>query len=151
MMLRSVVSGEATHFDRCPNLTRLETSLRQVLKSDHEQVAFWGVLSGFQLSLVDFFRGNWESALSLARASCRPELGSAMEGLGIVTLFRQMAYAGDWAGAITIFNSKRARLTLSGRQNTSGPWWMLANAIEGLVILGEQTQAAQLYPLARRL
>jgi hypothetical protein len=32
-----------------------------------------------------------------------------------------------------------------------GSWWMLAPVIEGLVILGEQSQAGQLYPLAREL
>ena len=32
-----------------------------------------------------------------------------------------------------------------------GSWWMLVLVIEGLVVLGEQSQAGQLYPLAREL
>ena len=111
----------------------------------------WEVLSEVQLSLVDFFRGNWTSALLHAQASCRPEPGSSIEGFGVGTLFRQMAYAGDRDGAFAILDEKRTWLPLSGQPNTRGSWLMLALVIEGLVMLGEQSQAAQLYPLAREL
>ena len=67
------------------------------------------------------------------------------------TLFRQMAYAGDRAGALAILDEKRTLLPSSGQQNTRGSWWMLALVIEGLVMLGEQSQAGQLYPLVREL
>jgi hypothetical protein len=66
-------------------------------------------------------------------------------------LFRQLAYVDDHAGASAILHEKGAWLPHSGRQNIIGSWWMLALVIEGLVILGEQPQAAQLYPLAREL
>jgi hypothetical protein len=62
-----------------------------------------------------------------------------------------MAYAGDPAGAFAILDEKAAWMPLSGQQNTMGSWLMLALVIEGLVMLGEQSQAAQLYPLAREL
>jgi hypothetical protein len=39
----------------------------------------------------------------------------------------------------------------SGRPNTMGSWWMLALVIEGLVMLGDQSQARELYPLVREL
>ena len=32
-----------------------------------------------------------------------------------------------------------------------GSWWMLAEVIEGFVMLGEQSHAGQFYPLAREL
>ena len=66
-------------------------------------------------------------------------------------IFRQMAYAGDRDGALAILHENRTRLPLSGRYNTVGSWWMLALAIEGLVILGEHSQAGELYPLALEL
>ncbi len=90
-------------------------------------------------------------ALLHARTSCRPDVKISMEGLGLGTLFRQLAYAGDHDGAFSVLNEKRTRLPLSGQPNTRGSWWMLAPVIEGFVILGEQAQAAQLYPLAREL
>jgi hypothetical protein len=62
-----------------------------------------------------------------------------------------MAYAGDHYGAFAILHENRAWLPLSGQPNTRGSWWMLMLVIEGLVILGEQAQAALLYQLACEL
>jgi hypothetical protein len=81
----------------------------------------------------------------------RLEVGSSILGSGVGTLFRQMAYIGARAGALAILDEKRGWLPSSGRPNSGGSWSMLALVIEGLVILGEHSQAAQLYPLAREL
>jgi hypothetical protein len=70
-----------------------------------------------------------------------------MEGFGVGTIFRQLTYAGDRDGALAILNEKRALLPHSGQTNTAGSWLMLALVIEGLVMLGEHSQAGQLYPL----
>jgi tetratricopeptide (TPR) repeat protein len=138
-------------FAKTPDLAKLETGLQWIPKSDQNaSYAFWDLLSEVQVGLVDFFRGNWASALLHARASCRTEVGSSLEGLGAGTLFRQMAYAGDH-GAFAILDEKHAWLPLGGQQNTMGSWLMLACVIEGLAMLGERSQAAQLYPLTRQL
>ncbi len=134
------------------DLAKFETVLRQVTEFNQDaRYVFWEVLSEVQMSLVNFFRGNWASALLHAQASSRHEPGISMGGLGVGTLFRQMAYAGDRAGAFALLDEKRTWLPLSGQPNTRGSWWMLGSVIEGLVILGEHAQAAQLYPLAREL
>jgi hypothetical protein len=101
--------------------------------------------------VIDFLRGNWASALFHAKASYRLEAEISFRGIGVGTLFRQMAYGGDHAGAAAILHEKRAWLPQSGRPNTIGSWWMLALVLEGLVILGEHAQARELYPLAREL
>jgi tetratricopeptide (TPR) repeat protein len=137
-------------FGKAPDLGKLETVLQQVFKSD-PKVPFWDIFSEVQLSLADFFRGNWASALFHAQASCRHEVESSIRGIGVGALFRQMAYARDRGGAFAILNEKRGWLPRSGQQNTLGSWWMLALVIEGLVILGEQSQAGELYPLVREL
>jgi tetratricopeptide (TPR) repeat protein len=139
-------------FGKAPELTKLETAFQQVSEYDQKApFAFWETLSEVQLSLLDFFRGNWALALPHAQASCRSEPESALEGLGVGTLFRQMAYAGDHDGALAILHEKRAWLTLSGQPNARGSWLMLASVVEGLVMLGEQAQAAGLCPLVREL
>jgi tetratricopeptide (TPR) repeat protein len=139
-------------FGKAPELAKLETALRQVSKSDQKAwYPFWEPLSQVQLSLADFFRGNWADALLHAEAACRAEPGSSIEGLGVGTLFRQLAYAGERDGAFTILTEKRTLLPLGGQQNTRGSWLMLALVIEGLVIRGDQANAGQLYPLVLEL
>ena len=76
---------------------------------------------------------------------------SSIHGFGEGTLFRQMAYQGDRAGALAILDEQRRSLPVSGQHNVRGSWWLLALAVEGLAILGEQSQAGQLYPLTREL
>jgi tetratricopeptide (TPR) repeat protein len=150
---RCLITRAWTEFGKAADLAQLETVLQQVLKSDQKDpfAFFWDVFSEAQLSLVDFFRGNWASALLHAQASSSPQLETFIRGFGVGTLFRQMAYAGDHGGALAILDEKRTWLPRIGQQNTMGSWWMLALVIEGLVMLGEQSQAGELYPLAREL
>jgi tetratricopeptide (TPR) repeat protein len=139
-------------FGKAPDLAKLETGIQQVSRSDQMAwFAYWEAISEVQLSLVAFFRGNWAGALLHAQASCRPEPGSSVEGFGVGTLFRQMAYAGDHDGAFALLREKRTWLPLSGQQNTRGSWMMLALVIEGLVMLGDRSQAGQFYPLVREM
>ena len=139
-------------FGTTPELERIESVLKQVLKSDPKVPAvFWDLFSQVQLSLVDFLGGDWASAAQHARASCELEAQTSRRGMGVGTFFRQMAYAGDREGALAILHEKREWLPRSGQTNTMGSWWMLALVIEGLVILGENSRAGQLYPLAREL
>jgi tetratricopeptide (TPR) repeat protein len=139
-------------FGKVPDLADLETGIQLFSKSARDtRFPLWKSLSVVQLSLLDFFRGNWASALSHAQACCRYERGNSMEGLGIGMLFRQMAYARDRDGALAVLDVNRGRLPRSSQQNTRGSWWMLMLVMEGLIILGEHAAAAQLYSLAREL
>jgi hypothetical protein len=103
-------------FGKAADLAKLETGLRQVSEyGQRTPFAFSEVSSEVQLSLVDFFRGNWRSALLHAQAACRPEEGAFIaEGCGVGMVFRQMAYAGEHDGALAILDQKRRWLPLSG-------------------------------------
>jgi tetratricopeptide (TPR) repeat protein len=149
---RCSITRAWVEFGKAPDLAKLQTTLQQALKSNLK-VSFvdWDVFSQRELSLVDYFRGNWKSALFHAQESSRLEVESSILGSGVGTLFRQMAYAGDRAGASALLHEKCAWLPHNGRPNTTGSWWMLALVIEGLVVLGEQSQARELYLLARQL
>jgi len=149
---RCFITRAWVDFGAAPDLIKLETAIKQVLNSYPKVPAiFWDVFSEEQLSLIDFLRGNWASALKHAQASYRLEAETSNRGTGVGTLFRQLAYVGDHAGASAILREKYAWLPSSGRPNTFGSWWMLALVIEGLVILGEVSEAGQLYPLFREL
>jgi hypothetical protein len=108
---------------------------------------FWDVFANAQLSFVNFFRGDWSTALGRAQASYTAPEDTLIRGFGAGTFFRQMAYAGDRDGALAILEQKRDWLPRQGRPNTMGSWWMLALVAEGLVVLGEKQRAARLYPL----
>jgi predicted ATPase len=139
-------------FGRAPDLAKLETGLEQVSRySQSAQSSFWEAVFKTQLGLLDFFRGNWAGALSLAHAACRSEAGGAVEGIGVGTLFRLMAYEGNRDGALAILREKRRCLPLVGQHNAAGSWLMLALVVDGLVMLGEQAQAGQFYALVREL
>jgi tetratricopeptide (TPR) repeat protein len=140
-------------FSKAPDLAKLEIGLKQVPKSHQVQwFAYWGALSEVQLSLVDFFCGDWTTALLHAQAASRqPELESSVRGYGAGTLFRQMAYAGDRDAALGILEEKRTQLPQTGKPNEAGSWSMLSLVVEGLVMLGEREKAAQLYPLVCEL
>jgi tetratricopeptide (TPR) repeat protein len=142
-----------TEFGKAPDIAKLEAGFRQVAESDQKvRFPFWEVLSEVQLSQVDFIRGNWAGAIAHARASCHRDPGmSSIRSLGEGALFRQMAYSGDRAGALAVFEEQRKWLPVSGQKNVRGAWWLLALAVEGLAILGERSQAGQLYPLTREL
>ena len=113
--------------------------------------AFWDALSEAQLAVLDFFRGNWASALEHAQGADGAEAGSSLEGYGAGLLIRQLAYTGERVNALTILDERRTRLPVGGQPNTRGSWLMLASVVEGLVVLGELGRAAQLYPLVREL
>jgi eukaryotic-like serine/threonine-protein kinase len=141
-----------TAFREKPDLEKLATGLQQLSRTDQKaRFAFWDVLSEVQLSLVDYIRGNSSGALSHAEASCRPQPGSSIQGFGEGMLFRQLAYAGDRDGALAVIDKRRKWLPTSGQPNARGSWWMLALVVEGLVMLGERSEAGQLYPLVREL
>jgi hypothetical protein len=119
-------------FGRAPDLAKLETDLRQAPRSGQTaRFAYLQVLFEVQLSIAEFFRGDLASALSHAEAACRPKRGGAIDGFGVGTLFRQVAYAGDRDSAFAILYEKRTWLPVSGQPNTTGSWFMLALVIEG--------------------
>jgi tetratricopeptide (TPR) repeat protein len=137
-------------FGRRPDVSKLEIGLQQVSSSiQNSRFPFWQILPEIQLNLIDYIRGDWASALSHAKAACRLKPSASIRGFGEGTLFRQMAYAGDRDGALAIFNERRECLPVLGQKNVRGSWWMLALVVEGLYIIGERSQAGQLYPLVR--
>ncbi len=140
-----------TQFGQAPDLAKLEVELHQVWEVDRTAgLPVWISRSEAHLSVLDFMRGQWTSALEHAKAACRPEPrppGASVAGI----LFRQLAYTGDRAGAYAILNDKRTRFPVAGQVASAASWGTLLLVVEGLIVLDEQQPAAQLYPLVREL
>jgi hypothetical protein len=107
-------------FGQAPDLAKLEAGLEQESKSGRDEAGIWDSIFSVQLSQLYFFRGDWAGALLPARASCSFEIGGVIEGNGVGTLFRLMAYAGDRDGALAILDEKRALMPRSGQPNGAG-------------------------------
>ena len=104
-----------------------------------------------QFSVIEFLRGNQAGALDYAQQSISLSPFPVMLGFGAGAKFRQLAYAGDRAGAIALLDHSRAMMPRSGGPNTIGSWALLLSAVEGLFVMGEYGAAAELYPSARNL
>jgi hypothetical protein len=149
---RILIAKGWVDFGASADLTKLASTLDEVFKSKPRIPSmFWDVFVNAELSLVNFFRGDWSAALSHAQASHNAREGTFIGGFGGGTLVRQMAYDGDRDGALALLDQKRDWLPRAGQPNTMGSWWMLVLATEGLMVLGEKQRAARLYPLLREL
>src|SRR5262249_21675944 len=145
---RILIAKGWVEFGATADLAKFAATLEQVFKSEPRvPTMFWDVFAQAQLSFLNFFRGDWSTALSHAHASTQARADNFVGGFGAGTSFRQLAYAGDRDGALAILDQKRDWLPRGGQPNTMGSWWMLVLATEGLAVLGEKQHAARLYPL----
>jgi len=81
-------------------------------------------------------RGRETAPSSLVRPMFRAARVSGLGLIGLVSLIRE-----------TRSMQKRGPLPRAGRPNTWGSWSMLFSAVEALVVIGEVSEAAKLYPL----
>jgi tetratricopeptide (TPR) repeat protein len=141
-----------TEFGKRSDLIQLNDRLQADLEANQSAgLDVFVALSHAQLSVAEFFRGNWEQALKHSQAACRPQERHVMRALSIGTLFRQMAYLADRDGALALLRQHSEKLPRAHEVNNLGSWAMLALVLEGLLVLGEGEQAAALYPLVGEL
>jgi tetratricopeptide (TPR) repeat protein len=144
--------GAWIEFARKPDLVRLAKQLNEDLDANRGAgLDVSAAYSHVQLSVVEFFRGNWDEALSHAQEACTARSPHVMLGINIGTLFRQKAYADDRDGALALLDEWDENLPVAGKPNSIGSWTMLLLAVEGLFVLGERQRAAEFYPLVCEL
>lgn len=135
-----------------PDLAEFDSALQQAAASTRGvRLNFWDSVLDIQFSLLNFFRGDWTSALEHAKSAYRHDSGTSMEGFGAGILFRHLAYTGERAEAFAFLDQSRKLLPTAGQHNRRGSWLLLASMVEGLLMLGEEGLAAQLYPLTLEL
>jgi tetratricopeptide (TPR) repeat protein len=145
---RVLISKAWVEFGATGDLVKLEPVIDDVLKSEPKVPGtFWDTFANAQQSFLNFFRGDWSTALTYAAKSNNAQADTFIRGFGTGALFRQMAYAGNRDGSLAFLNQKADWLPRAGQPNTMGSWWMLVLTVEGLFVLGEKQPAAQMYPL----
>ena len=94
-----------------------------------------------------FWRGRWQQAAENLEEAHKQRALGPYASFGWASLFSLKAYCGDREGALALLDEKRANLPRAGQPNSWGAWGWLYEAVEGLGVLGEQDEAAGLYPL----
>lgn len=98
------------------------------------------------LGLAKFLAGNWEEAKDAYSVALETESDTAMVGWGWSALFELLAYMGDSRAAMSLLEKHRNTFPQPGKANTAGSWVAALTAVEGLVVMGELEQAAELLP-----
>jgi tetratricopeptide (TPR) repeat protein len=109
----------------------------------------WVSLGWSWLALAEFLRGNWETAILHAETAEGLAPASVLWGVEWALHFEYRAYAGQRDEALAMLDARRAELPRWGEPGGWGGWLMLLSVVEGLIVLGEMDQAAELYPLVR--
>jgi tetratricopeptide (TPR) repeat protein len=138
-------------FSKQPDLAQLSENLRKDLDANKAAGLDLFILSSLeQLSLTEFFQGDWNEALRHLEGGLRPE-APHRGAVNVGMLFRLRASSGDREDALAIINRHREMIPRAGEPNSYGSWSLLLLAIEGLYVLGERQRAAALYPLVCEL
>ncbi len=98
------------------------------------------------LGLAHFWRGQWQKALEHFQEAVKLEPAGFYAGADWAFLFLSKSYSGDKDMAIAMLEEKRGDLPQPGQPSLMGSHTMLLVAVEGLAMLDERGEAAQLYP-----
>ena len=82
-------------FGKEPDLVKLDAAFQLAWEDQQSSITGAETLFETRRSLVDFFRGDWASAMSHAQAAYQGPAARSFAGYGVGMLFRLMAYAGD--------------------------------------------------------
>ncbi|MCA1846201.1 MAG: hypothetical protein LC792_24015, partial [Actinobacteria bacterium] len=130
-----------------PDLDRHEAFARADLDLTRRTGMAWIAHSYLFLALVDFWRGRWEQSLEHVRTAV------SHEPPGIVALWSPSAellltaYAGDPNDALRMYRGLSPQLPGAGRTASLSGWFLVFSGVEALVVIGERSEAAALYPL----
>jgi tetratricopeptide (TPR) repeat protein len=141
-----------TEFWKEPDLDRLAKSARRALDANIEAgLMVFISISREQLSIAEFFRGDWDQALHSSEQAWPFEAPAHFKAINIGLRFRLRAYAGDRDAAFALVDQIRELCAHPGEVNTYGSWALALLAIEGWTMLGEREDAAALYPVVREI
>jgi len=100
-----------------------------------------------RLASVLFWKGRWPEALEAAQEAAKLEPPGFFVGYEWGRLFLVRADTRQHDRARAMFAEKRGELPRRGGANTWGAWTMLLAAVEGLAVVGDRGEAANLLPL----
>jgi len=133
--------------NRGADLRRYEEFAKADLELNLSAGMPWIAQSHLYLALLDFWRGDWESALRHTDRACALQLPGALSLWSPALRLLLTAYARGGDEARVMFESLEPQLPVLGRTCSLSAWQLLAAAVESLAVIGEVDEAAALYPL----
>ena len=133
---------------RDADLRRYEEFANADLELNQHADMPWIAHSHLYLALLDFWRGDWESALRSMGRAC--ELEPMLSPVALWSPALQLlltAYARGGDEARRVFHGLEHRLPGPGRTHSFGALQLVACAVEALAVIGDAAQAAALYPM----
>ena len=130
-----------------PDLRHYDAFARADLEITRRTGMGWIAASYMFLAMADFWQGRWKESLEHAGEA------TSLEPPGVVSLWSRSAellvtaYAGDPSVARRMFHELSAELPRAGQTAAIGSWMLVFSAVEALVVIGERSEAAALYPL----
>jgi hypothetical protein len=111
----------------------------------------WATIIIEGLAMVEFWKGNWDTARRLAEEINRSPIVGTMAGMEPSFALLLMAYLGEREAAMVRMEELRPRLAIAGRYNQIGSWFATLCTLEASAVLGMREACAALYPLAVQL
>ncbi|MGO9607676.1 MAG: AAA family ATPase [Candidatus Binataceae bacterium] len=144
------IRGSAwNEFSKKADLNALEGWFKRELEIMQAARMGWTSSTYALFALVEFMRGNWDAALARSEEAYAGEIRDAFNGYGAGMLFRLRAYRGEREAALALLEKRREWLPRADVPSPVGSWGFMTLVVEGLWVLGEHKQAAELEPLAR--
>ncbi len=136
----------APAFGRNPDLNWYEEDGRYALELGRQQGFQWLTAVGtVRMGLASLWLGRWDEALSRFVEALTIEGWRALGYVGRV--FLTHAYLGNREAALDLIEKARPEFPVLGKANTTQCWGVGLMAAEAFAMLGEDEQAAALYPM----
>jgi len=103
------------------------------------------------LGMVEFWSGDRQTAMQLAREAMDNPIDGTMAGMESAFYLLMLAYAGEQASLENLLQSTRTRLPKAGQENQIGSWNLGMATLEATALMGQRSAAAALYPCAVQL
>ncbi|MDO8615142.1 MAG: AAA family ATPase [Dehalococcoidia bacterium] len=141
------VCREARELSLTADIDRFHAFIQNEIELDRSLGVPWISNSYSLLASVHLWKGRWPEALDTAQEAARLEPPGFAAGWDWGALFLVRAYAGQHDRARAMFAEKRSELPRPGSANTGGKWNIPLAMVEGLAVIGDRDEAANLLPL----
>ena len=144
--LRLLASEAVRSWMTAADISEHEAVARDLIKTAGQADASKSVVGEPWLVLTTLWRGRFVEARQRAEQTAGKNLEAASAAHAAALMFLCDCHLGRREQALAVLEQWRSLLPSADGLSTVGAWELLLAAVEGLCILGQRSQAAELYP-----